>query len=368
MGGGGRQRWPIWLSSPRAEAGSAPAATIRLPSLVAPCHSCVLQALRTTRYPAPSTHAAASVREPGLVARRRRAAQGGCWVGLERAAQPVLPCMPCQLQPGPVLGPWHPKVVALLDALTWQQSSLQLRPSLLPQVHFAEEWNELHHLQVSRRWAGWGALQTMPAGGGAGSICNQRPDPCARALVWPLVLRRTTQRHAAYPHSFPCHTTHPNVHNPFIQTQSNPPSLRHDLAQIMEALGGDLRWGDRFLAEHAAVFYYWVLVAIYLISPSASYQFMEMVEVGAPLLNTAGCFRPLVLLHRRDTRLACAHDWQCGREPVLGSTLASPCACLRSMPPTRTLSLRSRTRRRCRASRRRWWPSTTTRWGDAVDG
>lgn len=52
----------------------------------------------------------------------------------------------------------------------------------------------------------------------------------------------------------------------------------------MEALGGDLRWGDRFLAEHAAVFYYWVLVAIYLISPSASYQFMEMVEVGAPLL------------------------------------------------------------------------------------
>ena len=48
----------------------------------------------------------------------------------------------------------------------------------------------------------------------------------------------------------------------------------------MEALGGDLHWGDRFLAEHAAIFYYWVLVAIYLVSPSASYQFMEMVEVG----------------------------------------------------------------------------------------
>ncbi|PSC72507.1 plastid terminal oxidase isoform B [Micractinium conductrix] len=48
--------------------------------------------------------------------------------------------------------------------------------------------------------------------------------------------------------------------------------------QIMEALGGDLRWIDRFVAEHAAVFYYWVLVVIYLISPSASYQFMEMVE------------------------------------------------------------------------------------------
>lgn len=48
--------------------------------------------------------------------------------------------------------------------------------------------------------------------------------------------------------------------------------------QIMEALGGDLKWVDRFVAEHAAVLYYWVLVAIYLISPSASYQFMELVE------------------------------------------------------------------------------------------
>lgn len=63
-----------------------------------------------------------------------------------------------------------------------------------------------------------------------------------------------------------------------IDARFKPPPL-----QIMEALGGDLRWGDRFLAEHAAVFYYWVLVAIYLISPPASYQFMEMVEVGAVL-------------------------------------------------------------------------------------
>lgn len=28
--------------------------------------------------------------------------------------------------------------------------------------------------------------------------------------------------------------------------------------QIMEALGGDRRWVDRFAGEHAAVFYYWV--------------------------------------------------------------------------------------------------------------
>ena len=50
--------------------------------------------------------------------------------------------------------------------------------------------------------------------------------------------------------------------------------------QIMESLGGDLRWVDRFLGEHAAVMYYWVLVVIFMISPAASYQFMEMVEVG----------------------------------------------------------------------------------------
>lgn len=49
--------------------------------------------------------------------------------------------------------------------------------------------------------------------------------------------------------------------------------------QIMEALGGDQLWVDRFMAEHAAVFYYWVLVAMYLVSPSASYAFSELVEV-----------------------------------------------------------------------------------------
>ena len=48
--------------------------------------------------------------------------------------------------------------------------------------------------------------------------------------------------------------------------------------QIMEALGGDIFWVDRFLAEHAAVFYYWTIVVMYLISPSASYSFSELVE------------------------------------------------------------------------------------------
>ena len=48
--------------------------------------------------------------------------------------------------------------------------------------------------------------------------------------------------------------------------------------QIMESLGGDQLWVDRFMAEHAAVFYYWVLVIMYSISPSSSYAFSELVE------------------------------------------------------------------------------------------
>ncbi len=42
---------------------------------------------------------------------------------------------------------------------------------------------------------------------------------------------------------------------------------------IMESLGGDQRWVDRFFAHHAAIAYYWILVALWLLSPSLSYNF-----------------------------------------------------------------------------------------------
>eukprot|EP00197_Chlamydomonas_leiostraca_P009674 CAMPEP_0202865230 /NCGR_PEP_ID=MMETSP1391-20130828/5395_1 /ASSEMBLY_ACC=CAM_ASM_000867 /TAXON_ID=1034604 /ORGANISM="Chlamydomonas leiostraca, Strain SAG 11-49" /LENGTH=443 /DNA_ID=CAMNT_0049545039 /DNA_START=93 /DNA_END=1424 /DNA_ORIENTATION=+ len=51
--------------------------------------------------------------------------------------------------------------------------------------------------------------------------------------------------------------------------------------QIMESLGGDQAWFDRFLAEHAAVFYYWVLIGFYLVSPKLAYNFMQRVEFHA---------------------------------------------------------------------------------------
>jgi ubiquinol oxidase len=46
----------------------------------------------------------------------------------------------------------------------------------------------------------------------------------------------------------------------------------------MESLGGDQLWFDRFLAEHAAILYYWVLIVMYLLSPKNAYAFSELVE------------------------------------------------------------------------------------------
>lgn len=48
--------------------------------------------------------------------------------------------------------------------------------------------------------------------------------------------------------------------------------------QIMESLGGDRVWFDRFIAQHAALFYYWVMIAYYLVSPKDAYNFMQRVE------------------------------------------------------------------------------------------
>lgn len=50
---------------------------------------------------------------------------------------------------------------------------------------------------------------------------------------------------------------------------------------IMESLGGDNVWGDRFLARHTALLYYWIVIALYLANPKAAYHFMELVEEHA---------------------------------------------------------------------------------------
>jgi ubiquinol oxidase len=47
---------------------------------------------------------------------------------------------------------------------------------------------------------------------------------------------------------------------------------------IMESLGGDRIWGDRFLAQHIAVAYYWVVVPLYMLLPQYAYYLMELIE------------------------------------------------------------------------------------------
>ncbi|CAM0902349.1 unnamed protein product [Alopecurus aequalis] len=47
---------------------------------------------------------------------------------------------------------------------------------------------------------------------------------------------------------------------------------------IMEELGGNSLWVDRFLARFSAFFYYFMTVAMYMLSPRMAYHFSECVE------------------------------------------------------------------------------------------
>ena len=57
---------------------------------------------------------------------------------------------------------------------------------------------------------------------------------------------------------------------------------------IMEALGGNSLWSDRFLGYHVAIVYYWTLNVVFLFSPRIAYQFMELLEAHA--VDTYGTF------------------------------------------------------------------------------
>ena len=50
---------------------------------------------------------------------------------------------------------------------------------------------------------------------------------------------------------------------------------------IMEALGGNEKFQDRFLAQHIAFFYYWVVVVLYIVSPATAYHLNQCVEEHA---------------------------------------------------------------------------------------
>lgn len=50
---------------------------------------------------------------------------------------------------------------------------------------------------------------------------------------------------------------------------------------IMESLGGDKEWRVRFLAQHASIVYYFVLIIVWVLSPSLAYNFSELIEAHA---------------------------------------------------------------------------------------
>jgi ubiquinol oxidase len=62
----------------------------------------------------------------------------------------------------------------------------------------------------------------------------------------------------------------------FAQTWNE---LHHLL--IMESLGGNQSWGDRFLAQHIAIAYYWIVVFLYMLLPRYAYYMMELIEQHA---------------------------------------------------------------------------------------
>jgi ubiquinol oxidase len=64
-----------------------------------------------------------------------------------------------------------------------------------------------------------------------------------------------------------------------VHTSQDWNELNHLL--VMETLGGDRAWLDRFLGYHCAVLYYWLVALAYCLSPAIAYEFMELLEAHA---------------------------------------------------------------------------------------
>jgi len=157
----------------------------------------------------------------------------------------------------------------------------------LRRVHFAEEYNELHHLQIMvsfgfgfwflvfGRSGGW-----ERAGGGQAGRSRCSGDD-ARGT-------RDTERggdarnsHDSHPASFPLSSQEAHKQKHTKTKQKNTKKQKNKKTIKQESLGGDRLWVDRFVAEHSAVLYYWLLVALYALAPRSAYRFSELVEVHA---------------------------------------------------------------------------------------
>jgi len=103
----------------------------------------------------------------------------------------------------------------------------------------------------------------------------------------------------------------------------------------MEALGGDQLWFDRFVAEHSALTYYWVLILMYLFSPKDAYAFSELVEwhatggeEGQPCLQAVASGREQPLCDTLCAQVLMAMVFQLPRSVSNVSHLVSPSASL----------------------------------------
>lgn len=56
---------------------------------------------------------------------------------------------------------------------------------------------------------------------------------------------------------------------------------RFFLVVIWESLGGDQEWKVRFFAQHSAIVYFFVLIVLWILSPSLAYNFSELIEAHA---------------------------------------------------------------------------------------
>ena len=126
------------------------------------------------------------------------------------------------------------------ETLGWWRRSTQAK-----RVHFAEEYNEFNHLLMY--------------------VYNPHPHPSS-PIIWS---------------SSDCPTLH-KLLSLQIHSHSHPhPPTTATHTHSMESLGGDQNWRVRFLAQHAAIVYYFVLIALWLTSPSLAYNFSEIIEAHA---------------------------------------------------------------------------------------
>jgi ubiquinol oxidase len=94
---------------------------------------------------------------------------------------------------------------------------------------------------------------------------------------------------------------------------------------IMESLGGDQKWWVRFIAQHSAIVYYFILCGLFAISPSLSYRFSELLETHA--VNTYSVFldNNKDLLKELPPTLAAVNYYSLGQsDPFYAEFQASP--------------------------------------------